>query len=77
MKQFRYLIVLGLGLLITSLPSQAQEKRLPTLFIIGDSTVRNSSAGLQGWGDVIGEFFDQTKIKVENRARGGAAAAPS
>lgn len=41
------------------------------LFIIGDSTVRNSTQGLQGWGDAIGGFFDQTKIKVENHARGG------
>ena len=44
---------------------------LPTLFIIGDSTVRNSSTGLQGWGDPIADLFDQTKIKVVNRARGG------
>ncbi len=43
----------------------------PTLFIIGDSTVKNSTAGLQGWGDPIAELFDQTKIKVVNRARGG------
>jgi len=62
-------LVVGLTLLCA--PSQAQEKTLPTLFIIGDSTVKNSSKGLQGWGDVIGNFFDQTKIKIENRARGG------
>jgi lysophospholipase L1-like esterase len=43
----------------------------PTLFIIGDSTVHNTSSGWQGWGDVIGEYFDQTKIIVVNRARGG------
>jgi rhamnogalacturonan acetylesterase len=71
MKLLRYLIVLMIGLIAINAPSQAQEKRLPTLFIIGDSTVKNSSQGLQGWGDVIGGFFDQTKIKVENRARGG------
>jgi len=43
----------------------------PTLFIIGDSTVKNSTTGLQGWGDHISNFFDSTKIRVENRARGG------
>lgn len=59
-----------LGLLLASAPAFAQP-RLPTLFIIGDSTVRNSTQGLQGWGDVICSYFDQTKIKVENRARGG------
>lgn len=42
-----------------------------TLFIIGDSTVKNSGANVQGWGDPIAELFDQTKIKVVNRARGG------
>ena len=47
-----------------------QDKR-PTLFIIGDSTVHNTSNGLQGWGDVIGSKFDETKIRVVNRARGG------
>lgn len=64
----RALIVMGFLLASTS---AAAQQRLPTLFIIGDSTVRNSSQGLQGWGDVIGETFDQTRIKVENRARGG------
>jgi rhamnogalacturonan acetylesterase len=47
------------------------KKRLPTLFIIGDSTVNNSSEGFQGWGNVIDEYFDKSKINVENRARGG------
>lgn len=45
--------------------------RLPTLFIIGDSTVNNSSDGFQGWGNVIGEMFDASKIRIANRARGG------
>lgn len=45
--------------------------RLPTLFLIGDSTVNNSTRGLQGWGKPIAGFFDQSRITVENRARGG------
>lgn len=44
---------------------------LPTLFIVGDSTVNNSGEGFQGWGNVIGDHFDSTRIKIENRARGG------
>lgn len=48
-----------------------KSQKTPTLFIIGDSTVHNTAAGLQGWGDLIGAMFDQTKIRVENRARGG------
>src|SRR5437867_12654193 len=47
----------------------------PTLFIIGDSTVKNGSGegadGLWGWGSVIGPHFDATRIKIENRALGG------
>lgn len=44
---------------------------LPTLFIIGDSTVRNGTPGQKGWGDPIAEMFDRTRINVVNRARGG------
>jgi rhamnogalacturonan acetylesterase len=46
-------------------------KPLPTLFIIGDSTVNNSGEGFQGWGNVIGEYLDKSKITIVNRARGG------
>lgn len=52
-------------------PAQETAGRLPTLFIIGDSTVNNHTAGLLGWGDPVAEFFDKAKIKIENRARGG------
>ncbi|MDQ2920742.1 MAG: rhamnogalacturonan acetylesterase [Acidobacteriota bacterium] len=62
--------LLTISILLASVSASAQQ-RLPTLIIIGDSTVRNSSQGLQGWGDAIGSFFDQTRIKVDNRARGG------
>jgi rhamnogalacturonan acetylesterase len=44
---------------------------LPTLFIIGDSTVHNTTSGLCGWGDVIGQLFDTSKINIQNRAMGG------
>src|SRR4051794_39629090 len=53
----------------------AAEADLPTLFIIGDSTLKNGSGkgegGLWGWGAPIADYFDQSKIKVENRALGG------
>jgi lysophospholipase L1-like esterase len=56
----------------SSLPlHQLSSQFRPTLFIIGDSTVNNPTKGLQGWGTPIADYFDQTKIKVENRARGG------
>jgi lysophospholipase L1-like esterase len=48
---------------------------LPTLFLIGDSTVRNGQgdgANKQwGWGEPLVAFFDTTKINVVNRALGG------
>ncbi|HEV2692464.1 MAG TPA: GDSL-type esterase/lipase family protein [Verrucomicrobiae bacterium] len=48
---------------------------LPSLFLIGDSTVRNGSGrgdgGQWGWGDQIAIFFDTSKINVVNRALGG------
>jgi len=59
-----------ISIILASVSTSAQQ-RMPTLFTIGDSTVHNSSQGLQGWGDVIATFFDQAKIKVDNRARGG------
>ncbi|WP_193213145.1 sialate O-acetylesterase [Luteolibacter marinus] len=43
----------------------------PTLFIIGDSTVRNQTSGQQGWGDPLVAHFDPAKIDVVNRAIGG------
>ncbi len=48
---------------------------LPSLFLIGDSTVRNGqgdgSNGQWGWGEPIATYFDGTKINVVNRAVGG------
>src|SRR6185369_2010657 len=40
----------------------------PTLWLIGDSTVRNNTRGQQGWGDPIKDLFDPGKIRVENQA---------
>lgn len=44
---------------------------IPTLWLVGDSTVKVGTPGQQGWGDPIQKWFDPTKIRVENRARGG------
>lgn len=49
--------------------------RKPQLFLIGDSTVKNGtgkgSDGLWGWGTVLPELFDTTKISIQNHAIGG------
>lgn len=44
---------------------------LPTLWIIGDSTVKVGTPGQRGWGDELPPFFDPAKIRVINRAIGG------
>jgi rhamnogalacturonan acetylesterase len=51
------------------------KKERPTLYIIGDSTVRNGdgkgSNGQWGWGSLLADYFDTTKIALENDAIGG------
>lgn len=45
---------------------------LPTLFLVGDSTVKSGGAnGAIGWGERIAPFFDAQKINVVNHAIGG------
>lgn len=43
----------------------------PTIYIIGDSTVRNTNRPQCGWGEMIGEFFDSTQISISNQAMAG------
>lgn len=56
------------------LPSAANPK-LPSLFLVGDSTVRtgrgDGGGGQWGWGEYIPRHVDLTKINVVNRAVGG------
>jgi len=47
------------------------QKEKPTLYIIGDSTVRNSNRPQCGWGEKIGDFFDTSKISISNQAMAG------
>lgn len=43
----------------------------PTLFIIGDSTVRNPTAGYEGWGTALPALFDTTRLRIVNNAMAG------
>ena len=52
-------------------PAAATAEEKPTLYIVGDSTVKNNTRGQQGWGDPIARWFDRSKIAVENHAIGG------
>lgn len=54
---------------------QPANPKLPTLYIVGDSTVRNGRGdganGQWGWGDLVGKYFDPARINVVNWALGG------
>jgi len=56
------------------------DPRLPNFWLIGDSTVRNGSAGdgtnlnQWGWGAPLTFYFDPRKVNVVNRALGGTSA---
>lgn len=68
-------------LLVCLLSSFVYFQTKPTLFLIGDSTVKNGqddgqrkgAMGLWGWGHYISEYFDQSKINVEDDALGGTS----
>ncbi|MGN6368067.1 MAG: rhamnogalacturonan acetylesterase [Phycisphaerae bacterium] len=51
---------------------------LPSIFLIGDSTVRNGRGdgnnGQWGWGDALAAYIDPLKANLVNRALGGTGA---
>jgi rhamnogalacturonan acetylesterase len=61
-------------------PPSPLDPKLPTFWLIGDSTVRNGSAGdgtnlnQWGWGAPLTFYFDPQKVNVVNRALGGTSA---
>ena len=59
----------SLSILFCSLFLFTKEK--PTIYIIGDSTVRNTNRPQAGWGEMIGDFFDTTQISISNQAMAG------
>jgi len=46
-------------------------RNTPTIFLCGDSTMKNGTRGQQGWGDPFVQRVSGPKIAVDNRARGG------
>jgi lysophospholipase L1-like esterase len=75
MKSIKILSILCLAFLFFNFTTQKQDK--PTIYTVGDSTVKNGrgdgSGGLWGWGDYIGQFLDTTKVRLENHALGGTS----
>lgn len=66
-------LILSLMLLSSGIAEDKTQK--PTLWLIGDSTVKNGkgdgAGGLWGWGDYLCQQFDTSKITIKNRALGG------
>ncbi|WP_181306076.1 rhamnogalacturonan acetylesterase [Rufibacter sp. XAAS-G3-1] len=71
MQQNRLLTSALVIFFVSILLSGFTQKTKPTLYIIGDSTVRNTNEGYGGWGSYIAELFDTTKISVSNQAMAG------
>lgn len=78
MKKYRrYLSIAVIGLCCSFVIYSAQPK--PTIYLIGDSTVRhgvngNGDEGARwGWGSFIYNLFDTTKVSIQNHALGGTS----
>ncbi|GAC1374993.1 MAG: hypothetical protein NVS3B25_11280 [Hymenobacter sp.] len=69
--------LLLVALLLAGFTARPLPPRKPTLFLIGDSTVKNGKGrgdgGLWGWGNYLPAHFDTTRIRVENDALGGTS----
>src|SRR5690606_11757494 len=72
---FSKTVVLVFSIFVLS--SFVTKREKPTMFIIGDSTVKNGQGDGRnkqwGWGTVIGEFFQEDRINVFNKALGGTS----
>lgn len=64
MKYKLFVAIALLGLL------EVQQHK-PVLYIIGDSTVRNTNSPQCGWGQMIHEQVDTSKISISNQAMAG------
>lgn len=69
-------IALCLLLAVSTLAFIQNEKRKPTVWLIGDSTVDDGSGnnGLWGWGKFFPSFFDTSKVAIRNYGQGGTSA---
>lgn len=63
----KIILILAGGLIFLSFAVKPK----PTVYIIGDSTVRNSNDQYWGWGTFLDRFLDTSKIQVANHAMAG------
>jgi rhamnogalacturonan acetylesterase len=65
-KQYLYLIAIVITACVALKPANK-----PTVYLIGDSTVRNSNKDMWGWGSLLPDLFDTTKVSIQNNAMAG------
>jgi rhamnogalacturonan acetylesterase len=66
----RHLLTLAIVSLVCSSFILLQKEK-PTIYLIGDSTVHNNDRVQWGWGSLLPESFDSTKINISNQAMAG------
>lgn len=62
---------------VDSVTGSSRSEGRPVVFTIGDSTVKNEDSdtdSMWGWGSVLAEYLDTTKVSVENHAMPGRSA---
>lgn len=65
---FAVLVLIGSSFIL-------QGPRKPVVYIIGDSTVRNKMTnGLWGWGSLLSDYMDTSRILMDNQAIAGRSA---
>lgn len=70
MKKFAFLLLIPCVFAVLSVG----EDKSRTIYIVGDSTVATYKSGAYpqtGWGQLLGYFFDASKVAVHNAAIGG------
>jgi rhamnogalacturonan acetylesterase len=68
MKRMKFIWIV---LAVSAIGMAFSLQQKPTLYLIGDSTVHNSDKATWGWGSIIGDYFDPSKISVKNSAMAG------
>ena len=69
--KLRCLVAFVWSVLVAPFALSQNTPRKPVVYLIGDSTVNTPTRGQLGWGAALPEFFDLTKVSIENKARGG------
>ena len=61
----------GLAFITLVIALAFKQPSKPVIYLIGDSTVRNTDKEQWGWGSILSNYFDADKISVNNQAMAG------